>query len=443
MKKIILRAAIFISVLLLIFQGILMYRDYVSYHNVIHEHADKIIKIRVDAIGKSMLYDALLHPVYYYNHLKQDKDSIDDEKPDKGYGFPANIFVYTIKDKKASTLFSSFKISNAENFKFYLIAEGFSGFENVDNFQTASKNDKKLNVAFNDKRCVVVYTPSKEEVRDIVADLLLEGKYLSKTQDLYKKLKHASADISYISGRDDISINFKDGKAEVSGNLELPSDVEVLKEIVLTEFSPESSLSFYLNINTSRHFDPIIIEAVTISPDSINRYYKGAMSLELAGKTPQQDSIVSYEYNDNFEKVEVKTAITKEVPEINLMVSAKSKELLNYLVKASIIKNGKLNYELFPLYQFKVDTTANKFQLSTNASKIIDSAQISYNDVFGLEIDFVKLKAQNQITILEEYFNAATNLKLNGKLHHGNSMTIDGQLKLKLADINGMAQLIF
>ena len=63
----------------------------------------------------------------------------------------------------------------------------------------------------------------------------------------------------------------------------------------------------------------------------------------MAKSTTQIDSVVTYEYNDDFEKVEALTASKKQVPEINIQLSGNPSKLYNYLESTSIINNGKLN----------------------------------------------------------------------------------------------------
>ena len=442
-KKVILRAAIFISVLLLIFQGVLAYRDYASYKGVLHQEVDNIVKIHVDAIGKSMFYNAIKHPIYYYGRYTKDRDTLDDKTSGKGFGLPAHLFIYTIKGKKRSTLFSSFRISDAEDFEVYLKEQQFSDFQELNTLQIASRNNGKIMVAFSHKQCVVVYNPTHENVNDIFTDLLLEDKTLEDTEEIYKKLKNAAAHINYISLTNRLGINFKNGKAVFSGAIALASDFEVPAETDYPKFSEESSVQFFMNLKSSRSFEAIAIHDITIAPDSISPYYNGHLMLELAGTTQQKDTVVTYEYNDDFEKVGVKTFGIKDVPEINLILSAAPKNLLDYFKNASIVTGDKLNDKIFPLYQFKVDTTPNNFELSTNLSKAIASPQVTNNGVFGLEIDFEKLKAQNHFPILQDYLNEGRDLKLKGQLHNKNTIAIEGHLQLKLEDIHAMTQFIF
>lgn len=444
MKKFLLRAAFVIIVLLLIFKGILMYRDYTSYQRVIHEDVDKVIKISVDAIGKSMAYNAMKHPIYYYHLRNRERDTIEDKKsPGKGFSLPANIFLYTIKGKNKTTFFTSFRISDTANFRAFLKTENFSEFHDFKNIQIASKNADKLSVAFNDDQCVIVYNPTKENVDDIFIDLLLNKKFLQEDASIYKQIKSADAHLSYLSSTDNLSVNFKDGKIKLSGFLSLPSGTEMPSEPALPEFSKESSMRFYLNLKTSEHFDSFTLNDITIEPDSISKYLHGHFMMEVAGITQQQDTIITYDYNDDFEKVAVSTLSAKEVPKINVNLSASSKHLLAYLENAGMVNEGRLNRKLLPLYQFKVDTTARGFQLSTNLSKKIKSKITDHKAVFGLDIDFVKLQQQQDFIWIQPYLKKAIDLKIKGELELENMISVAGELQLENEEINAMTQLIF
>lgn len=444
MKKIVIRAAIIVSVLLLIFQGFLMYRNHVSYIGVIHKDAQKIIKIRVDALGKSVVYNALKHPFYYFKQLEKNQDTIEDEvKIEKGFGLPANLVIYTIEGKKDPTLFSSFRIADAHSFKVYLKAQQFSNFRDLKTFQVASKNDDKISVAFHENQCVIVYNPTKENVDDIFTELLLDGKVMATNTPIFKKIKDANAHINYVSSTDELAINFSDGKIACIGNMLLPPDIDVTNMGGYPEFSNESSLKFYLNLKSSRHFEVFSFKEITVAPDSISKYLRGNIMLEFAGKTAQPDSIITYEYTDDFEKVEVIALHPKDVPEINLTLSANSKGLINYLQSASIVQGDKFTPELFPLYQFKIDTSATHLQLSSNLSKTMGSPTNSHSQVFGLQIDFVKLHEQQHFPFMETYIKEAVALKLEGKLKTKNRIAIEGEIQLRDENINAMTQFLF
>ena len=193
-KKIIKGAAIIIGVLLLILVGVLIYRNLTSYKHVIHKDADAIVKIRVDAIKRSVIWDAIKHPMYYYRFQK-DQDSIDDYLKGKGFTIPANIFLYTIKGKNMSTVFTSFKITNTEDFKLFLRKEfKMKETSNIEGMRVAKTDDEKMLAAFTDDQCVLVYNPKKEPVDSIFKDILLDRKTLSDSDSLFNMVRDANSD---------------------------------------------------------------------------------------------------------------------------------------------------------------------------------------------------------------------------------------------------------
>lgn len=445
MKKVFIKAAIVISVLLLIFKGFLMFRNYTSYKNVIHKDANKIVKIHVDGIIKSMAYNAIKNPSYYYNNSKKDKDTIDEpDKKGKGFGIPANVFLYTIKGKSESTIFTSFKISNAKDFKDYLKNEhSIYDSHTLKSITVAKSKDENVLVAYNDKQCVIAYNPNKDMVDNVFTDVLSDHKTLRHDNTLFSKLKDTDAHISFIAHDDVATINFNDGAVVIKGNILLPEHIKIPTETTLPQFSDHSSVTFYMNMLSTKTQKKVTFKSFDIELDSINRYYKGSFALETAGSTTQIDSIVTYEYNDDFEKVEAYTLSEKQIPEITVQLSANSKGLMNYLENTNIINSGMLNKAAFPLYQVKIDTTAMGLQASTNLVKSLPTKRLSHTECFALNVDFEKLKEQNQFPIITPFLGNLIHLKLKGSTTSGSNLQVEGKVQLKNENINAIAQLIF
>ena len=444
-RKILIRAAIIISVLLLIFKGVFMYRDYKSYTNAIHKNADKIIKVNIDGIGKTIAYNAIKHPIYYYKNSKSKKDTLEvKEKKDKGFSLPANVFLYTIKGKNATTVFTSFKISDKESFKNYLKNElKITEFKNLQTLIVATNKDNKLKIAFSDNQCVLVYNPSKENIDDVFIDILIENKTLKKGDVLVSKLKDTDEHIAYISGNDVLTLRFNDGEINLKGDFTLLEYLQIPNDKSYSKFSDDSSVKFYLNALMSKNSKPLIYKDITIESDSINSYYKGNFAIEMAKSTTQIDSVVTYEYNDDFEKVETLTASEKQVPEINIQLSGKPSKLYNYLESTSIINNGKLNKEIFPLYQIKIDTTKNGLYASTNFNKSPTQLEVTNPQVFVLDVDFKKLQDQNHFPIINTYLEKLLTLKIEGNLNTEKTLNVNGKMVLKDEKINSLIQLLF
>ena len=444
LKTFLKRAAIGIVVLLLILVGFLMYRNVESYKNVIHKDADAIVKIRVDAIGRAIAWDALKKPSYYYQKQK-DNDSIDDEDTlGKGFEIPANIFLYTLKGKSATTMFTSFKISDGNDFREFLKSNlKVEDSYKINTIQVAKNKDGKVMVAYTDKQCVVVYNPKKESVDSVFEDILIKDNTLKSDDKLLSKVKDATSHLSYVSSDDLVSIHFMKGKANIEGYISMSEDITFPSQSLYPEFSEESSLKFYMNAISSKKNETIKFNDFEIETDSINNHYKGNFSMEIANATTQNDTVVTYEYNDDFEKVETRVASEKQVPEITFLISADIKRMLQYLRNVSIVENNMLNRELFPLYQVKIDSTSIGLRGSTNLNKPINMQTVSHDDVFGLDINFEKLRRQNHFPILNPYFEKLLILSVKGIKDSSKKTTIDGQLELKNEEILAISQLLF
>ncbi|MGJ8591536.1 MAG: hypothetical protein ACSHXF_03250 [Aquaticitalea sp.] len=443
MKTFLKRAAIGIVVLLLILVGVLIYRNTVSYKNVIHKDANSIVKIRVDAIGRAIVWDAFKNPSYYYQN-QNEKDSIDDDdKLEKGFQLPANVFLFTIKGKSVSTLFTSFNISNSDNFKAYLSSDfNMEKAYKIGNIQVSKNKDGNILAAYTDKQCVLVYNPKKESVDTVFEDVLIKNNTLKSGDDLFDIAKDATSHINYVSLDDRVSINFKRGLAIVEGYVAISDNVTFPKQTLYPEFSEGSSLKFYLNALSSKSNETITFNDFKIETDSINSHYKGNFSIEIANTTLQNNTIVTYEYNDDFEKVETKLLSEKQVPEITLQLSADSQKMLQYLRNEHILKENKLNPELFPLYQVRVDSTSFGLNASTNLNHQINIKKISHDAFFELQIDFEKLKQQNHFPILNPYFEKFLNLDVKGLKDEAKKTKIVGQIKLQNEDILAISQLL-
>ncbi|MBL7558388.1 hypothetical protein JAO71_01125 [Olleya sp. YSTF-M6] len=444
-KKVIKRAAIIIIVLLLVFKGFLMFRDYKSYKDVIHENADQIVKIDIDGIGQSMLVNAITNSDFYLQN-KTEKDTIEEDGQDQGKGFniPSNMFLYTIKNQPKTSVFSSLKISDSSDFKNF-ISQNFKivNFRSQANYVVSSNTSNTLQIAYNNKRCVLAYSDQPIDVNQVFQELLVEGKSLDSNGELWSKIKDADSHISYLTKDNNLDINFKSGQAQLNGNLVLPQFFDVPKTLSGTTFSEDASITFDLNLLSTINYVSFKHNNQDVDTDSLNTYYNGHLALEVAKATYQTDSVVSYEYNDDFEKVETVSAVQKQVPEINVQLSSQGQKLYNYLEKLTIIRQGKLSKRVFPLYQFKIDATDNGLYASTDLNKNYAPKNIKSSNVLDFNIDFEKLQQQNYFPLLNTYFDKLENLTITGVSNPDETIAIEGQIDLKDKNINALAQFIF
>lgn len=442
-KKILKKAAIIISVLLLAFKGFLMYRNYTSYQDVIHYKANQIVKVNIDGIAQSLVFNAIANPSFYLKS-KRENDSIidDDNKQKKGFNIPANIFLYTIKGQPITTVFTSFKISEQNTFKDYLKANyKTEDFKDTQNFTVATVLNNSVVIAFNKTQAVIAYNPSKDDVNQVFEDILVNHKTLEKSDVKWEKLQDADGHFNYLTKTDHLAINFQSGKAIIQGDFVLPVFLDTPKVYKSTNFSKDASVTFNLNLLSTLKYVNFKHKNQSVDIDSLDTYYKGHMALEIAKATTQLDSVITYEYNDDFEKVETLTTVTKQVPEINLQLTSDASKLYKYLEKIAIVKDGKLSKDIFPLYQVKIDSTnAKSLQASTNLSNTVKSILNETSEVFALNVNFEKLQKQNHFPMIHDYLEKLTTLKIIGNNSQNEAIAVNGQMILKNQDINALAQ---
>ena len=440
-KKILKRAAISISVLLLIFKGILMYRDYASYKDVIHKDADQIVKVRVDGIFQSIAFNAIKNPSFYLNKDSKKETEDDKKTDDKGVSVPANLFLYTINGYSKTTVFMSFKITDSSAFKNYMVSKfQFKNFKSIQTITTAFTQDKKTQIGFNDKQCVVVFSQNQEDVSLVFTDLLANGNTLDQSDIKWSKIKGANSHINYITKNNTLNLDFEAGQLLINGNFILPEYLDVPKTFVASSFSSDASVTLNLNVLSTVNYVSFKHKDFTVQTDSLSTYYNGHIAAELAKKTTQIDSVITYQYNDDFEKVATQTAIEKEVPEINVQLATEGSKLYTYLKHVGIIDANIISKDLFPLYQFTVDSTTNGLLLSTSATRVFETKKVESSTILALTVDFKKLQDQNHFPIAHNYMDKLLSLKLNGISNKEETIDVSGQVKLKNEDINALAQ---
>src|SRR5690606_33662099 len=143
--------------------GYLVYRQKQSYQQYIPKNASTLFRVNVDALLRSIAWNAVLNPGYYFDSdKKKHKKSFD--LGDSGLHIPANIFFFTIEPDDA-TFFSVFSIDDFDELQCYTKnILGISKLQTVDSlvFQGTAFNGK-LCLMFTKDRLALCVSASKVE----------------------------------------------------------------------------------------------------------------------------------------------------------------------------------------------------------------------------------------------------------------------------------------
>lgn len=397
MKKIFITATGIVLLLLLAVYGLLQYRQYSSYQNRIHQRASLIFKINVDHIVKKR----------GLSNLKSDA---------RGFGVPANIFVYTVSNKSALTFFCSLPVTDTTELNTYL-KKVFKINHFVVNAQGSvwgNNQDQSIKIAYDDRNVVICYSLIKENVNDIIGELLEGKSFLADTADRVVRLKKEDAPIVY---------DFKNysGQASFANHRILLTGTFPVEGFGATDaLNRPAGLAKGLSINAWINGDlsklltkDIRFKDYVLEKDSLLKYYKGYAAIEVGNPVNQSQSAISYTYNDEFEKVEQVVHKEVKVPEITLSLKGNTAAMVDYLQKKRVIdSDNQLNKELFPLFEVYGKYDNRALQFSTNKARPIKFAALTTAYFLFAELDFDQLRKQNQFAIFNSYIKDLSSLKV-------------------------------
>ncbi|SEM51305.1 hypothetical protein SAMN05216436_10555 [bacterium A37T11] len=387
----------------------LEYRQYRSYQTQIHPKAETLVRIQLDGIIKSMLGNISGNLGYVRNHWKTKKgQGIFQQVKSSGLLWPANIYMYTVVGV-SDTWFSSLKVKNVTAFKAFI--KGLPGHwqeqENKDGLSQFASQDGRYLVMFSTSRVVLAlaYHRLDQVAGKVCSDILLK-KTIPVSESIFAKA--LKADHHHIMGSApnmDASMQFESGTISITasyrGNLVKGTD-----SLRPRRFDNNSLLKIWLDADIHRLTEryAAVLNQKGIPVDTLNRYYGGYLVAEWKDNTLlQRDTVVSYSYNDNFEKTEQVMVREDTVPEFYLGMKA-SPHLLGYLPQRLIYQLHSGHHEDL-LYtgtglrfsdERMVNLTADFFYMYADVGRIRKAANVSYLPEFSQAIKDVEFRAQQK-----------------------------------------------
>jgi hypothetical protein len=444
MKKIIVRIAAIILLLLIFFKVFLLVREHNSYKNSIHRDATFVLKINVDGIIKTIAWDCITSPGYYLNYKKDTKK--DTSESGKGISLPANIFVYSLKQKSAKTFFCSLPVSDTLKMKRFA-ADKFSidSFYHQGNISIGLSANHKTTIAFNNETVALAYSMTGEEVLGILQEIVEKKNMLTSSDTLMQQLKEQDEHVCFVAGKNAGQIHFGDGKATLTALINNNNLLSIPDQSMHRKLSEESIAKGWINgtfFKTTGNRD-FAIKDFSFNTDSLLSNYNGYADFEVSNKEIlQEDSIVTYSYNDDFEKVAETTVAKNKVPEIGLSLRTKGNSLLNYLQSNDAIKsNGVINRDLFPLYAMHVSASDSFMHVSTNYNAAFADALEVTDYFFYLFANIEKIKTNSQYSSLKRYLTNMKSFEIKARKKGEGLLSVEGELKCVLPHVNALPQM--
>ena len=441
-KKLFIAAAI-IVLLLLSFWGWLRYRQYSSWDIPVHRDIKMVARINTDDLIKMFVKEY----GFRFSKKMKKKSTSPSASENTGIYFPGNIFIYNISSRQSSTLFCTLPVYDLTDFKKYAAHRFHLQWKDSAGISVGANSSGNMSVACNDDHITFAFSRQKEEVVSVLIEILSGKNLLSGNKKLVATLKEQSTPVSGTNGSYTFTADLK-GKSLLYRSL---FDSTVSQYFTMEEHPVKESTSGKPLTTISLHMYPSAntfktvyqVKEYSLVTDSVLKYYKGCVQLKIGPPVLRQDTITSYEYDDNFEKTEKKTITEVKVPSVSLDIASEP-ALLHYLVQQGFVNDkNNFNKNIFPLYNVEASHSGYTLHLTTNATGEETLKPRSQPGLF-LAVDIVVPETLEALDIafLKPYLQHLNRVQVKGKLNAARLAEINGSLDFDKDALNAIVDMI-
>ena len=443
MKKFLKITAAIVILLLVCYFGFFKYRQIQANNISIPVSTNALLKINVDELYKTLALSYIKHPKQYSGGDKKGiKEKIDDLNT--GLKIPANIYLYSLNGSGKTTFFSSFELKDTLAFNHFIAKNTSLPLIKKDTGFFQSK-DSTICILFNTTNAVLAFTPQKEQVKTVMAEILNQKKMVKIGESKFNNLVDLSDHVLFQDAENLCKVNFTDGKISFSNEF-ISKLIEPAPKPQHRVLNPESTVSMWLN---GKYKSNLPKKNLATSPSILSKYnflkfYKGYLDFEWTNTITQVDTVVGYEYNDDFERVEKKILQDRKIPAIAINMSANDQEVSDYLKSLGVLDQptGKISRTMIPLYQTYFKGNGGNIQLSTLQSIKPDLKRIPAEDFFYFKVDFKKLLKQMPMPLIAENLRNFSQLEIKAKSIGKDKIKLESELLFLNEDANALIQLL-
>lgn len=250
------------------------------------KEADVVVLIDVKKLTRQYISTLITHPSTWSGSKKKDKNTI--SLKDSGIRIPDFLQIFHLKDTRFSEWYTVVELKNAEKFSAYLKSHQF-----VSKGKNLFRKDQVF-IKIEGHKCIVGTSAS---AFDKISRLLLRSSE-NVTMNADQFIDRSVGSLSFISGGkvQSFSIDLEKDGIEIKNTAEPQNLASLAAKLRQENFFLEAEL----NAENIRNYTSFFSKGIRDS-SQIN-YFKANADLEQVN-----DTIISYEYDDNFNEVEKKT----------------------------------------------------------------------------------------------------------------------------------------
>jgi len=422
--------------------GYFRYNPTVNFKDKIPASANVVIRVNLRTIEYNILKDVLSSP---FSYLKLTNSSKKAKKNSliNNVEIPTDIFFYSsTKVSKIKWISSAVKIKNVDCLKTFFKEQNLieKSIDNIDCFI-----NKNIIYCIDKDELKILFTSGETiQSEDELSIVFNDKTYLTNTDNVLKRLIKSDKSIVVSTKKEDfIEVDTDNEKLLVNGELNKNNQLFLPYQ---TKKSDNNIAFVSGKLNTEFLFSFLddkvqskIKKTTNLSLDSIGNYWNGAINFQLKSFNNKIDTIVTYDYDEDFNKVEKKTIQKTSIPSFNLELGGVS--FFDYLSAKEMIKNveGGSLLVVNPLFNTYASKNNKSLFLSSNKTSLKRFENLK-NDKFSLFLDVEKY-IENQ-TSLYEFSNKKITLIKQVKAVITSENKLEGEISLKDTSKNAFYQFL-
>lgn len=429
-KRIILVIIGLIAILAISFFGFKYYRALKSDEIKIPKNSYSVIRIKIDDLALDLFKNSISNYSEYYS-TKEDSTRVINKKNilNLGVKIPADLYLFSLSDT-STTWYSILDISNEKNIDDFLknkLAMQDSIIEDTNKSYRILLN-KSVAAMLGNGKMIISFGPGhqfkvmKELIGSNQSDWILAKSMvagitkISDSKVSYIDLKKNWARLDFNNGSINMEAYIKSALFKFPKKL---SELEHHGTQVLS-FAFNSDLSLLLKGRQAQ------LEKLKLPVDSVYKYVGNFVSFRLdEGHVMETDTIITYDYDDNFDRVEKKEIQKIEVPDLAFNIMA-SPHLVDYMPD-----------KMF--YKFSKEYKQGMINLYTGTKKDHNLNLRPSDYVFSM--NYRKSTSTAKYLNWIPKFEAFESVEVRGKAISENEINLTGEFILVASELNSLYQL--
>ncbi len=340
--------------------------------DIIPHDAKAVVYLNLRNIEQHFLHDFIYNPSSYLKRNKISKDTLVQDvvprrkvKIGECIEIPKGLILYSTDEKKEIWRSSWLELKSKETLLKLLEELGFRS-DKSGGLETFKR--RGFLVVFNNEKVRLEYNGGRDSIKEESVEE--ENKFLSTRDSLFEAINESSNDILYVDNAGQyIALNFETGSVFINGIYDidiLGKSTEINESKALGQLSAKlnpEKLSLLLDNEVNKKFS----DFVKLNMDSLLINWDGSLNIVLNDFKTIADTITTYEYDDDFNKVEIEKIEEMRVPDFNVRMGM-SKQGTQYMwdKKAIVEENRDTVLAIFPLVRTLCQSSDSFLDLYTS-----------------------------------------------------------------------------